>query len=138
MTDLELARGIAAKFHAEKMYGPYPYTHHLNAVEASVTKAYSDDRLPIIAQLHDILEDTSCTYLTLGALFDNDIVSAVVAITKKTGEDRGTYLARVKLDQLALKVKIHDTLCNLTESVIRGDMKRIERYGHQIAFLAAS
>jgi len=138
LTDLELMRGLAAKFHAEQMYGPYPYTYHLDAVEKMVTEAYpNDDRLPIIAQGHDTLEDTKANQVLLRSLFDGDIVDAIVAMTKHPDEDSMAYLNRVKKNSLAHKVKICDSFCNLRESVLRNEMRRIKKYGHYLEVLAS-
>jgi (p)ppGpp synthase/HD superfamily hydrolase len=134
MRELVLARAVARKFHAGQMYGKNEYMYHLEMVAASVQREY-DDRLEIVALLHDILEDTDCAEITLRQLFDEDIVDAVVAITKWECLSKDDYIARVKANPLARKVKVHDSLCNLTESIIRGDTKRIVKYSKQIQLL---
>lgn len=135
MSEVTLAENLAEKFHAGQLYGALPYTHHLRAVADAVVGEY-DDRLTIIALLHDILEDTSCTQALLRSLFDKDIVDAVVAISKIKGESYESYIERVKANALALKVKICDSMCNLTESLKRKDMKRVRKYSYQIHLLA--
>lgn len=141
MTDYELARGLVARFHAGQTYGEDPYTYHLDMVEASIKAAgLLDNRLPVIAQLHDILEDTECTEEFLRAIFDKDIVDAVVALTFLHGnlaETKDEYLIRCRSNGLAKTVKMHDTFCNLSESLKRQDVKRIVKYGKQLAVLAA-
>lgn len=129
-----LAKTIAMKFHAGQMYGEYPYWHHLLQVAESV-KVENDDRLKAIAWLHDILEDTKCTKEILYALFEDNIVDAVIAISKVEGESKEDYIAKVKKNSLALTVKMHDTLCNLKESLIRRDMKRVKKYSNQLILL---
>jgi (p)ppGpp synthase/HD superfamily hydrolase len=126
---VKLAIELAEKFHAGQTYGVMAYTAHLQAVRSSVTVASpNDERLEVIAILHDILEDTTCPPEVLTALFEDKIVDAVWALTKGKEEPRSDYLQRVKGNPLALIVKRHDALCNLTESLKRGDMKRVAKY----------
>lgn len=136
MKDLELARGLAEKFHAGQMYGRHPYIYHLDMVSEAL-KADSDERLSIIGMLHDILEDTSCKPELLYTLFEDNIADAVLALTHIKGEEtREEYLGRVKKNMLAKKVKMVDSMMNMQESILRGDMKRVKKYAEQIAFLA--
>lgn len=138
MSDLVLARALAYKFHEGQKYGEYPYTYHLECVANSVSGGNFSgvDSLGVIAMLHDILEDTKCTTATLSALFDHHIVDAVVDLTKFGDESYEDYIATVKANPLAKKVKMHDTLCNLQESLVGGDMKRVVKYSKQMQLLA--
>ena len=137
LEDIKLAESLAYKFNAGQRYGKEPYTKHLEAVATSVMEAERDDRLPVIGLLHDILEDTAMTEAVLRSLFDKDIVNAVVALTKVADEPYEAYIERVRGNALALKVKMHDSLCNLKESMVRGDKKRILKYSKQLQLLAA-
>lgn len=137
MTDLELAIHLANKFHAGQTYGSFVYTYHLGAVAQSVKAAYpGDERLEIIAWLHDILEDTACTEEILRGLFESDIVHAVVAMTMKDGQSRDEYLTRLATNPLALKVKMHDAFCNMTESFNRNDTRRVRKYAETLIKLS--
>jgi (p)ppGpp synthase/HD superfamily hydrolase len=135
MNDLELARVIARKFHAGQKYGIHDYMYHLEAVAAKAFQEH-DDRLAVIAMLHDVLEDTSCTEAILHALFDKDIVNAVIALTKFDGEPYEFYIMTVRSNPLARKVKMYDSAANMEESMLRGDMKRVLKYSKQIQLLA--
>ena len=135
MTDYELALTIATKFHSGQKYGKEPYTVHLLAVADSVS-CHSDDRLPIVAVLHDLLEDTDCHVSVLYGLFEDNVVKAVEAISKQEGESYEDYITRVKNNPLAKVVKMHDTKCNLSESLKRLDMKRVMKYSKQMNLLA--
>lgn len=137
IAEINVAWALADKFHAGQKYGNVPYIAHLKAVAVSVSAAHSDERLEIIAILHDILEDTACPPAVLSALFEDNVVDAVHALTKAPHEPRSDYLARVKANPLALVVKRHDALCNLTESLRRGDMKRVVKYADVLKELAA-
>jgi (p)ppGpp synthase/HD superfamily hydrolase len=136
MRDYDLALGIAERFHAGQKYGEHPYTTHLLAVADSVS-SQPDERLQVIAILHDVLEDTSCTKEILFGLFEDNIVNAVIALSKVDGEEYEDYITRVRKNALATTVKIHDTLCNLKESVARNDKKRITKYSNQLILLVA-
>lgn len=135
MKDLELARALAQKFHAGQMYGREPYMYHLEMVTASCGRE-NDDRLQVIAMLHDIIEDTDVTYDMLLMMFGKDIANAVKALTKDSGDPYAMYIDRVKENELARIVKMHDTLCNLEESMVRRDTKRIMKYSKQLQLLA--
>lgn len=137
--DWLLAKLLATKYHAGQMYDDKPYVEeHIEAVVASVEAGTTDVRAPIVAWLHDILEDTKCTEEILRALFEDNIVDAVVAITKKPDEPRQEYLVRCRANPLARTVKIHDSACNLKANVIRYDAKRIKRYCEQITFMVGN
>ena len=136
MNQSQLAWGLAEKFHFGQMYGKEEYTYHLAAVVTRLSEEY-DDRAEVIGILHDILEDTACTECLLRELFDKDIVDAIVALSKQNGEAYDAYIARVKANPLALKIKLHDSKCNMSESLKRGDMKRVRKYANQIMLLAS-
>ena len=135
MNDLALARIIASKFHIGQTYGKNDYMFHLDQVVKSL-QWETDERLQVIAMLHDILEDTTCTKEVLYGLFEDNVVEAIIAISKVDGESYQNYIKRVKSNMLAKTVKMHDTLCNLTESLHRKDMKRVIKYSRQMEMLA--
>ena len=135
--DVDIAKALAIKFHAGQSYGNDPYTHHLAQVADSVRTGTTDERMVVVAYLHDILEDTDCTVQTLSALFEDNIVDAVVAITRREGGSKEQYLRDVKANHMARVVKIHDSLCNLRASVMRFDACRIKKYTDQIGYLAS-
>lgn len=138
MNDLELSHHIAQKFHAGQKYGEFDYIVHIDQVRASVKNHFpGDERLLVVANLHDILEDTAMTEEVLRHLFDKDIVDAVVAITHQKVESRTDYLTRVRGNTLSHKVKMCDSLTNLHNSMKRNDMKRVKKYGEYLAFLAS-
>ncbi len=133
--DINLATYLAEKYHAGQKYGDEDYLYHLFQVTASVRDGTTDERHQQVSMLHDILEDTACTESLLRTLFEDNVVDAVVAITKRKGEANSDYLARVKANPMARVVKIHDSFCNLKESLMRFDAKRVKKYATNIAFL---
>lgn len=145
VTELELARSLARHLHCEQRYGVHSYTKHTEDVVSRVildNGAYLD--LQIIAYLHDVLEDTDISVTVITELFGRDIASAVVALSKTYVTSDGyrtskpsyeSYINKVKRNPLALSVKIADTQCNLAQSQLDGDTKRIEKYSKQLALL---
>ena len=135
---LEKAEGISKIAHKGQMYGEHDYWNsHVCAVEKKVKEVYECSiDLMIVAQLHDVLEDSDefdSEYLY--KVFGVEITDAVIAVTKEKHESRNQYIERVKQNELALKVKICDTICNLEESIKIQDAKRIIRYSEQLAKL---
>lgn len=135
---LEKASEISQIAHKGQKYGEHDYWwRHVCAVERKTKEVFDVDfDLMIVAQLHDNLEDSDefdSEYLY--KVFGVEITDAVIAITKEKDESRNEYIARVKQNELALKVKICDTLCNLEESIKIQDSKRIIRYSEQLASL---
>lgn len=138
ITDIELSWYLATKFHAGQTYGDgKPYTTHLDSVRNIVSQMNKEDeRLAIIANLHDILEDTSMTEEALRVLFDKDVIDAVVAMTKVEGVAEEDYLVQVRQNALARQVKMADSMSNLSASVKRMDIKRIKKYTRYLSALA--
>lgn len=69
------------------------------------------------AWLHDVVEDTPTT---LDDLRDeglpDEVVEAVDAITRRTGEPYATYIERVRLNPIARHVKLADNAQNLFDN----------------------
>lgn len=138
ITDITVrAKKLASLAHEGQMYGKNPYEYHLEAVASSLPKDKYDVLHICVAWLHDILEDTECTEYQLRLMFSCEIVDAVVALTKVSGETPSEYFDKVAANPIALIVKMHDTLCNLTESLKTGQMGRVRKYSAQLNKLAS-
>lgn len=133
----EVAYALADKYHAGQMYGDFPYIYHLTAVVDSIKRKWGDGNrdLLAIAILHDILEDTSLSEEELKKAVGKDICKCVVALTKVDGEKYEEYIYRVKEFHYSKEVKIHDTLCNLTESIMADSAYRVKKYSNQLQLL---
>lgn len=118
------------EFHDGQKYAGQDYTYHLFDVESTVIKrhGYEAYELRIVALLHDILEDTTYDPLDLHKEFGETICNAVLAMTKGFGEDYFSYIERVKSNDLARKVKLCDSFCNLKHSFMEQNQKRIIKY----------
>ena len=139
MIKLQLANNLAQHFHSGQKYGEYDYfQYHLRGVvdllsEVSMLPVKED--IIVVAFLHDILEDTSCTYETLENIFDFTVADAVSILTKTDGEPIEQYLFGVCSNRTARVVKFADSLFNYRECVKCGDLKRAEKYKHNLEVL---
>lgn len=150
-----IAVELALKYHDGQEYGDsgLPYVYHLKCVDDLVIAAYAPknrthsepyskepgdeiDNLRAIAFLHDILEDTDCKVIDLfDAGLNDQVIHAVVAITKYPDLSYEDYIKEVMGNELALKVKIADTASNLAHSVLSASQRRIEKYRRQLNIL---
>ena len=124
---------IANFHHKDQMYGNVPYFEHLEAVANSVKSAYPGDyAAEALAWVHDILEDTECTIKELEHL-GTEVCEALHAITFDPDiETRSIYIQRVKANPLAMKVKIHDTMCNLRACIEQANYRMARKYNDQL------
>jgi (p)ppGpp synthase/HD superfamily hydrolase len=67
----------------------------------------------IAALLHDVIKDSILTLEKLKPYFSEDIIEALDALTRRKGEEYQDYLARVKENALAMKIKYFDLKHNL-------------------------
>ena len=89
----------------------------------------------VIALLHDILEDTSCTYETLENIFGVTVADKVSILTKMDGEPIEQYLFGVCSNSTTRVVKFADSLFNYRECVKCGGLKRVEKYKRNLEVL---
>ena len=126
----ELALKIITKAFSGKVdLAGKPYLEHILRVADKFT-----GQRKIVALLHDLLEDCpGWTATALSHLFDDDIVTSVVAITKKPNQHYDAYIDQVLEDSWAIDVKIHDLrdnmdLTRLPKDLEPKDFARIEKY----------
>lgn len=107
-----------------------PYFEHIKAVVDRV--GGESEVIVAVAYLHDVIEDTKETAETLRARgFPESVVSSVVLLTKGK-ENYETYLAGVKVCEVATKVKVADMLSNLADDPSK---KQILKYAKGLLFL---
>ena len=122
-------------------YGQMGYGYHLQQVAEEVGKVVrTDDSFysihQIVAYGHDLFEDTDVSAIELlDQGFSSLVIDAIHAITHQEGESRPAYLSRCMQNPIALRVKIADTLSNLTHSVRDGNRNLIARYTSQLNYL---
>lgn len=139
MIKLQLAKNLAQHFHSGKKYGKYDYfEYHLRGVVVllpEVSLSPIEDDISIVALLHDMLEDTSCTYETIENIFGFAVADAVSILTKTDGEPIEQYLFGVCSNPTTRVVKFADSLFNYMECVKCGDLKRAEKYKSNLEVL---
>lgn len=132
MIKLQLANNLAQHFHSGQKYGCYDYFeyHLIGVVELlqEFSLAPVKDDMISVALLHDVLEDTYCTYETLENIFGFTVADAVSILTKIEGEPIEQYLFGVCSNHTARVVKFADSLFNYRECIKCGDLKRAEKY----------
>jgi hypothetical protein len=126
----ELARAMATFYHAGQFRrdGVTPYITHPAAVAAQ----FDSHTVKAVAWLHDVLEDTAATADQLRTWFSDEIVDAVVRLTKRDGMAYEDYLAIVRQCPIARAVKIADIEHNLS---CTPTLRQREKYATALAFL---
>lgn len=115
---VSLAREIAEYAHAGQSrrgrHGDVPYIYHVEDV-AERLEGESEDVIAA-AWLHDVIEDTDIRASTLEFKgVSQDVIDAVVLLTKSYDVEYGEYLARIRSNTIARKVKIADMISNLSD-----------------------
>lgn len=130
MATLEQAISLAAKQHegqVDKANAPY-ILHPLRVMLNVPTIEHK-----IVAVLHDILEDTETTIEDLYQFgFQEHIIDAIVALTKKQGETRLEAAQQARQNPIAHVVKLADINDNMDLSRIQSptikDFERLKEY----------
>lgn len=140
----DLAKKLAEFAHHGQKYGSNEYCqYHLAGVVriAETHNLASDENIDdvrTVAWLHDILEDTHITEELIFQHFGESVATAVVLLTKSTGYNYDDYIHNICQNRLAWIVKIADTLFNLNESALMGNVKRTKKYSNQLNLLISS
>lgn len=88
-----------------------PYIGHPERVAGHVAQHAAGEDLEVaqaVAWLHDVVEDTPVTLADLARQFPADVVAAVDAMTKRSGEEPDDYYRRVCANRIARAVKNAD------------------------------
>lgn len=92
------------------------------------------------AVLHDVIEDTDVTKeFLLKEGFPEDIVEAIVLVTKEEGYNKKDYFTRIKYNNLAKLIKLSDLEDNMDlnrlDKVTEKDYNRTKKYRKQYKYL---
>ena len=125
---------ISEAFKDKKDKGGRPYVEHLYRVADKLKgKTHIEQDLQTVALLHDLLEDChewNCDLLR--CLFHEEIVDAVVLLTKKPNQEYEKYIETLATNEYARLVKIADLKDNLDikrlHSLGKKDFKRLQKY----------
>ncbi len=103
---LERAIRLAVKVHkGQKDRAGKPYILHVLRVMMAGTKP--DEQL--LGALHDVLERSDLSVADLAEKgFPTRVLQALEHISRRPDEDYAGYIDRVAMDELAVRVKLHD------------------------------
>ena len=113
-----------------------PYVFH----PLHLAEQMEDEESIIAALLHDVVEDTAYSLADLRAMgFPEKALEAVALLTHDPAEPYLSYVARVKENPVARRVKLADLRHNSDLSRIRQvterDLERVEQYAAAIRLL---
>lgn len=151
------ARQLAIRLHGQQRYGDAPYVAHLDAVVAVLREFNkTDDTLLCVAYLHDTIEDTAATEVSLVADGVPKIVAQAVHLcSQPEGRNRAERVSvsnaiwKTELSvlydgacgfredysaalRLALPVKLADRIANMRNCVATGN-SMLRRYRKEAA-----
>lgn len=133
---VEALRIMLRRHHGQKdKAGRDYYFHPMRVAHRCV-----DPKAKIVALLHDTIEDTG---LTPGELrqegFGEDIISGVLAVTRREGETYAQFIGRAKRDAYGASVKISDLEDNMDVTRLpdlkEKDWHRLNKYLHAWRYL---
>lgn len=134
-----LAKHLSRHFHKGQKYGEHDYfDYHITGVLNTlyqVSKEYPTEEMIIVALLHDVLEDTECTWETLQNIFGCDIAEYVNCLSYVKGYDKDRYLRNINIYPVTRIVKYADSLFNYRECIRDGMFKRAKKYKHNLDVL---
>lgn len=87
----------------------------------------------IVAVLHDVLEDTKCTYQNLKEIgLSNELIESIYSLTRQNNESYMDFIKRCKQNAIARIVKLSDLddNCDLSriENPTEKDYARVKKY----------
>lgn len=142
------AWGIAINAHKGQVdkAGKDYFTSHVMDVYEKVTPLYDEDYniciTDVVALLHDVVEDTDWTIDALREQgFTEEILQALMCVTKKEGESYERFVERSKSNRFAREVKIADLRSNMDitrlNEITDKDVERLRKYHKAYKFLTA-
>ena len=124
---------IANYFHSNQFdKGGYPYMHHI----LHIAEQFNTTDEVVVALLHDSIEDYGeiAYEMIIRAGFNNNIMTALDAITRRNNEQYNSYIDRLSKNRIATSVKVEDlrhnmnkTRCQITDSLHRRYSKAFKK-----------
>lgn len=134
-----LAKQLSRHFHKGQKYGEHDYfEYHILGVLKTlyrVSKEHPTEEMVIVALLHDILEDTECTWDTIHNIFGSDVADYVNCLSYVKGYDKEQYLKDISIYPVTRIVKYTDSMFNYNECIKDGNHKRAKKYKHNLDVL---
>ena len=115
---IEWAFKFAKIAHGNQIYGNHPYEFHLKMVYDVAVRHDLPFKVLFASPLHDVLEDTSCTFDGLAMVFGKDLADLVFCVTDEPGKNRKERKAKtypkIQSDANAIALKLCDRIANVT------------------------
>ena len=93
----------------------------------------------VVALLHDVIEDTNITLEQLEKEFPKEVIEVLKLLTHDKKDNYMDYIARIKKNYIAKKVKIADIKHNSDETrldkITIKDIARRNKYSKALAYL---
>lgn len=103
--------------------GGLPYFNHV----LHVAEQMDDEESCIVALLHDVIEDGKMSESDLERIYPDDVMNALMAITKPKRMDYMEYIGRVKQNAIASRVKVADLRHNMDRSRLKAEDRYSEK-----------
>ena len=138
-SNILLAKHLSRHFHKGQKYGEHDYfEYHIFGVLKTlyqVSKEHTTEEMVIVALLHDVLEDTECTWDTIENIFGESVLRSVAILTKVEFLSPDDYIERIIRHKTPRLVKYADSLFNYNECIKDGNLKRAKKYKHNLDVL---
>lgn len=128
------AKQFAIFKHDNQKYESVPYIIHLNHVVSVLTEyGYAEeDEIMSAAWLHDTIEDTNTSHLTLFFEFGKEIADIVWAVSSEPGENRQEKFIKtapkILSNKKAIIVKLADRIANTEASLAANKRSLVRMY----------
>ena len=134
-TSLDKAVDLAAKAHRDQTYGDAPYIEHCRRVAEKAAGQWNHPDVPIVAWLHDTVEDADVTISDIEREFGRSVADAVETITRRKSETYRDFIKRVATNPVACCVKIADLEVNLEACRVNPKGDLVRRYEWALSYL---
>lgn len=114
----EIKEYVKNKHEGQKRKQGTPYYFHPYAVAEMLKSKGFNEEYQIAGLLHDTLEDTNATKEEILKLANENVLEAVVLVTKEQGYNMQEYYERIMNSDMARMVKLADRWHNLSESAM--------------------
>lgn len=118
---------VKDKYGNQKRKQGTPSYSHPFAVADMLSKRGYDLDYQITGLFHDLLEDTDTTYEEILELSNNNVLNAVILLTKEKDYKMDDYISRIERNPIAKIVKLADRIHNLSEAHL-ADYEFINKY----------
>lgn len=130
---LAKAYSFALIKHGDQQYGNYPYIKHLIHVNEVAQRFELGEDIQVAAYLHDVLEDTSCTFEEIWREFGWQVAMLVFLVTDEPGSNRKerkekTY-PKTASNPKAILLKLCDRIANVEASL--GNNPKMSMYKNE-------